>query len=72
MPDFHKINFDTVAPTSLSDYLGGPDSLTPAEAALLEAMLRYQGERRIAVRDALLHDYFWEEPLACLKVAINV
>jgi cell cycle related kinase len=60
LPDFHKISFSEVKPSSLSKLL--PDASSQA-IALLEKFLVYDPSLRISAKEALQDRYFFTEPL---------
>ncbi|KAK0058135.1 cyclin-dependent kinase 20-like isoform X1 [Biomphalaria pfeifferi] len=60
LPDFHKISFPENAPIPLEEIV--PDASTEA-LDLLKQFLVYPSKQRIAATKALLHPYFFTEPL---------
>lgn len=60
LPDYNKISFPEYASVPFERIL--PDA-SPHALDLLKRFLVYPSEQRIAARDALLHQYFFMEPL---------
>ena len=60
LPDYNKINFPEYSPTPWEEIL--PDA-SPDAIDLLKQFLVYDSKKRIQARDALLHPYFFKEPL---------
>ncbi|KAH9502333.1 Cyclin-dependent kinase 20 [Bulinus truncatus] len=60
LPDFHKISFPENAPIPLEEIV--PDASKEA-LDLLKQFLVYPSQQRISAKKALLHPYFFTEPL---------
>uniref|UniRef100_A0A8C4QJ43 Cyclin-dependent kinase 20 n=1 Tax=Eptatretus burgeri TaxID=7764 RepID=A0A8C4QJ43_EPTBU len=60
LPDFHKITFRESLPRPLEEVV--PDA-PPEAVTLLQRFLLYPSRQRIRAADALLHPYFFTEPL---------
>ncbi|CAD5125589.1 DgyrCDS13792 [Dimorphilus gyrociliatus] len=60
LPDYHKISFEPQAPIPLEEIV--PDA-SPLAVDLLKKFLVYSSKRRISAKEALLHPYFFTEPL---------
>jgi len=60
LPDYNKISFSEFAPVPFEQLL--PDA-SPDAINLLSKFLVYSSESRIRARDALIHMYFFRDPL---------
>uniref|UniRef100_A0A4X2KN93 Cyclin-dependent kinase 20 n=1 Tax=Vombatus ursinus TaxID=29139 RepID=A0A4X2KN93_VOMUR len=60
LPDYNKISFKEQLPLPLDEVL--PDA-SPQELQLLSSFLIYRPRRRIQADQALLHEYFFRDPL---------
>lgn len=60
LPDYNKITFPDNPPIPLEEMV--PDA-SPEAQDLLKKFLLYPSKERIAAKDALLHPYFFTEPL---------
>ncbi|XP_076448485.1 cyclin-dependent kinase 20-like [Babylonia areolata] len=60
LPDFRKISFSPCQPIPLEEIF--PDA-SPDALDLLKCFLVYPSKKRISAKDALLHPYFFTEPL---------
>ena len=60
LPDYNKISFSEFAPVPFEQLL--PDA-SPDAINLLSRFLVYSSESRIRARDALVHMYFFQDPL---------
>lgn len=60
LPDYNKITFPDNPPIPFEEVV--PDA-SPEALALLKKFLVYQSKNRISAKEALLHPYFFTEPL---------
>ena len=60
MPDYNKISFSEFARVPFDELL--PDA-SPAAVELLSRFLVYNSKLRVPAREALLHEYFFQDPL---------
>ncbi|XP_014664387.1 PREDICTED: cyclin-dependent kinase 20-like [Priapulus caudatus] len=60
LPDYNKISFQEQVPIPLQEVV---PNATPAAVLLLQSFLRYPSKQRISAEQALMHFYFFTEPL---------
>ena len=62
LPDYNKIEFPFYEPIPFDELV--PDACNEA-VKLIELFLVYRSDKRIRAKDALLHPYFYIQPLPC-------